>query len=51
MKVEAVNATRVNSICTATIKKILGKGYLMIGIDASSNPEFANLVSSDADFW
>ncbi|CBY31525.1 unnamed protein product [Oikopleura dioica] len=50
MKVEAVNATRVNSICTATIKKILNKGYLMISIDASANPEFSHIHSADSDF-
>jgi len=37
-RLEAVNPTRVNSICTATIKKVLGKGFLMIGIDGPQEP-------------
>ena len=37
-RLEAVNPTRVNSICTATIKKVLEKGFLMIGIDGPQEP-------------
>jgi len=37
-RLEAVNPTRINSICTATIKKVLKKGFLMIGIDGPQEP-------------
>ena len=38
MRLEAVNPTRVNSICVASIKRILRKGYIMIGIDGPHDP-------------
>ncbi|XP_031155890.1 MBT domain-containing protein 1-like isoform X2 [Sander lucioperca] len=35
MKLEAIDPLNLSAICTATVRKVLADGYLMIGIDGS----------------